>query len=859
MAIFDLEGKISLDSAPLMRGLKDSESSMKGFSQKISNEFDRIKKVAAAVFTGAVIKKGIDAIKSLADETSAFGDAIDKQSQQLGMSRKAYQEWDYILSQSGASIESMGFTMRTLGEAYNSTDADIKLAFSDLHLSTENLKRMKPEEAFETVVRAFQEIPPSAEKSRLAIKIFGRSGQQLMPLLNSSSTSIDEFRAAMEQLGLYMSDDAVDASVAYGDALDTLKRTFNSIKFSIGSKILPVLTNAFEKITSYAGKIKTAYEKDGLKGVFDTLVSDIKNIKWPSWDDVATSAGEAWETIKKGVAEFGGLVFGKTEDGKVNWPDLGTAITWAKTNLWYNGVVAAVKAFGGLIFGKNEEGKVNWPSFKNALAYAKNVLWDHGVKAFVATLGGLVFGKKEDGEVNWPDVSTLKTSASTFWQNTALPALKGLFSFTKDVFDFTLDTLGLPDIDTIVNQVNEWWNGENGVVARIKGKITSLIPKDFLDTVVEESLDMTLGSIANKENSALGLLDKLISMGDASKLTAEQQAAWKATAQELINLFPQLSEVIDIDKQSISGNTAEIRENIKAWSDLARERAIADAKEKKQQLLVERNNDLIETQIKLEREQKKLYEAREGMIDRYNKVLEKYGMNERIDPNKDFGEQFNAIIDKYSQAGDEYETFWQEFGGANSEVAKVTAEILKLQNEVEANKEKLQAAEAEYAEWEAALNSLFEQVSTNSEGAKTQVDGVTSSLKNVPKRTDAYIYIHTIGNIPSIGGDVPSFQSKKGNVTYTPFAKGLWEVPYNDYPALLHEGEMVLTKTQAQDYKEGKTGQSLNVSALVNGIIGAIQEGMRGAQVTAYMDGKRVTRETNKIMANELKNVRFVR
>ena len=36
MAIFDLSGKISLDSAPFMRGLKDSESSMKEDFKRLS-------------------------------------------------------------------------------------------------------------------------------------------------------------------------------------------------------------------------------------------------------------------------------------------------------------------------------------------------------------------------------------------------------------------------------------------------------------------------------------------------------------------------------------------------------------------------------------------------------------------------------------------------------------------------------------------------------------------------------------------------------------------------------------------------------------------------------------------------------
>lgn len=44
------------------------------------------------------------------------------------------------------------------------------------------------------------------------------------------------------------------------------------------------------------------------------------------------------------------------------------------------------------------------------------------------------------------------------------------------------------------------------------------------------------------------------------------------------------------------------------------------------------------------------------------------------------------------------------------------------------------------------------------------------------------------------------------------FATGLDRVPYDDFPARLHEGEMVLTKEQAARYREGESSSSRNVS-----------------------------------------------
>ena len=117
MQVFDLQSKISLDSSDFFSGLRKSERGMKDFEDKMAMGFDKLKSAAKWLVTGVAVKQGVDAIKTLANETANAGDRIDKQSQALGISRKAFQEWDYILGQSGASIDSLGFSMKTLSSA----------------------------------------------------------------------------------------------------------------------------------------------------------------------------------------------------------------------------------------------------------------------------------------------------------------------------------------------------------------------------------------------------------------------------------------------------------------------------------------------------------------------------------------------------------------------------------------------------------------------------------------------------------------------------------------------------------------------------------------------------------------------
>lgn len=72
---------------------------------------------------------------------------------------------------------------------------------------------------------------------------------------------------------------------------------------------------------------------------------------------------------------------------------------------------------------------------------------------------------------------------------------------------------------------------------------------------------------------------------------------------------------------------------------------------------------------------------------------------------------------------------------------------------------------------------------------------------------------------------------------YTPKATGLTRVPYDNFPALLHRDEAVLTRTQAADWRAGRSG-NIDVSAIASAVYNAVVAGMSGVSVN--MDSQRV-------------------
>ena len=88
-------------------------------------------------------------------------------------------------------------------------------------------------------------------------------------------------------------------------------------------------------------------------------------------------------------------------------------------------------------------------------------------------------------------------------------------------------------------------------------------------------------------------------------------------------------------------------------------------------------------------------------------------------------------------------------------------------------------------------------------------------------------------------------------------AKGLPTVPYDNYPALLHRGETLLTASQSRQLGSMQSGSGSSIQGLRDEIVAAIKEGMLNAQVNSYLDGKRLTDEISRIMGGEITSRRF--
>lgn len=300
MDLFDIAAKITLNTSDYEKDLSGAEKSGSTFSEKLKSGL----KTAAKVGTAAVaaVGAGVAALgtkfASGLNNVAEYGDEVDKMSQKLGLSKEAYQEWDYVLGQAGVEITSMSTGLKTLtnklDDAKNGGE-DAQKMFAALGLSLDDLQSMSREDVFANVISGFQGMADSTERAALANDLFGKSGQELTPLFNSSIDETNALRQAAHDLGFVLSDEAIESSADFKDALDTLTRTISGIKNQFLQNFLPAATKVMDGLTAIFGgdsKSGVAKIKEGITEIINTLSSKIPeflDIGWAIVDSLLTA------------------------------------------------------------------------------------------------------------------------------------------------------------------------------------------------------------------------------------------------------------------------------------------------------------------------------------------------------------------------------------------------------------------------------------------------------------------------------------------------------------------------------------------------------------------------------------------
>ena len=206
---------------------------------KIGDVATQATKIIAGIATavGAAAAATTKVLFDSAQATAQYGDEIDKNSQKVGLSAEAYQKWDYAMQISGSSMADCTTGMKTLTNKLDDFKNGSKNAtetFNKLGISIDDVQNLSREDVFALTVQRLQNVTDETEKAALANDLFGKSGQELMPMFNMTNEETQKLIEEAEKYGMVMSDDAVKASADFNDSLTRLQKTTTGVKNKLG-------------------------------------------------------------------------------------------------------------------------------------------------------------------------------------------------------------------------------------------------------------------------------------------------------------------------------------------------------------------------------------------------------------------------------------------------------------------------------------------------------------------------------------------------------------------------------------------------------------------------------------------------
>jgi phage-related protein len=263
---------ISAETQDLKKNIDGAKKEVKSFKDQVAEakksvdgDIANMGKNIAAGFAGVVAgaTAAVAGVYKFATSTAETADNIDKMSQKIGISRQAYQEWDYICSQCGVDVDVFKNGVKTLTTQMDAAAGGSEAAqetFKALGLTWEdgNGKLKSQEQMMEEAITALAGMEDGTERARLAQELFGKAGLELAPVLNSGVDGVEELRARCHELGLVMSDETIDAGVKLGDTIADVKDTFGAITDRLGAEFMPIIQNMADKILEFMPQIEAA-------------------------------------------------------------------------------------------------------------------------------------------------------------------------------------------------------------------------------------------------------------------------------------------------------------------------------------------------------------------------------------------------------------------------------------------------------------------------------------------------------------------------------------------------------------------------------------------------------------------------
>jgi hypothetical protein len=237
----------------------------------------------------AAIVKAEKAMISMTKESAAFADNIITLSMQTGQSTQQLQEFSYATELIDVSVDTLQGSLRKLTNNMQDTmngTGNAKASFEALGVSVTNAdgSMRSANDVFYETIDALGKVKNETERDAMSMDIFGRSAQDLNPLIIQGSKTLKAYADEAHNVGYVLDDEALSALGAVDDAYQRLQKTQEGVKNQLAAEFAPYLEEFYGDATQGVKDLGKAIKDSGIVDAFGMLLETVGDILNPMSD-----------------------------------------------------------------------------------------------------------------------------------------------------------------------------------------------------------------------------------------------------------------------------------------------------------------------------------------------------------------------------------------------------------------------------------------------------------------------------------------------------------------------------------------------------------------------------------------------
>ena len=253
-------------------GLKKITASAEGAKSALGKMKNDLMAIGAGV--GVV---GIGA--KLAKEAIQWDVAVKKLSGITGATAKETSELLAVANYMGVAMEDSAGAFAKFSKNVGAAKEKMEVAraegklgtdiFSKLGYTLEDIQGKNTVEVFKMIQERLRGMKDGAEKTRVEMELFGRTGYQMHAMLNMSAEQMDKVAERAKAMGLIIDDETAAKSAKLNRELKDLENTGKRLAVSIGHELVPVFNDYAKEILGAAKRFEamTAEQKGAIASI----------------------------------------------------------------------------------------------------------------------------------------------------------------------------------------------------------------------------------------------------------------------------------------------------------------------------------------------------------------------------------------------------------------------------------------------------------------------------------------------------------------------------------------------------------------------------------------------------------------